>query len=376
LQRYQQQPVKQDSGQSTLHDRIATPEILERLACLTRIRDLEGIELNLLHVLQELFQPEHILVFALDRRSTVRVAKRYLGAHEVVDITHGQLSACDWAQRSEQLIRTAMTERKAQRRSEESGACTLAYPLLAADPWNVGLTMTFRRCDAIPHAEVLETLLQIYRNFCSLMDDSQRDQLTGLLNRKTFDDNIQRVLMRTQSYASERTENERRRPKHAVDGQNRATEERFGHWLGIIDIDHFKRINDTHGHLHGDEVLLLVAQILRTTFRDTDLIYRFGGEEFVVVLSSADGPSSSDAFDRLREAVEARNFPQVGHISVSFGATEITPHCNAHILLDRADQALYYAKQNGRNQGHLYEDLADNGLVAPVVQKYGDMELF
>lgn len=367
---------QQGPGQSTLHDSVATPEILERLACLTRIRDLEGIELNLLHVLQELFQPEHILVFALDRRSTVRVAKRYLGAHEVVDITHGQLSACEWAQRSEQLIRAAIAERKPQRKNEQSGACTLAYPLLAADPWNVGLTMTFGRCDAIPHAEVLETLLQIYRNFCSLMDDSQRDQLTGLLNRKTFDDNIQRVLLRAQSYASERTENERRRPNMMPPEKSQAVEERFGHWLGIIDIDFFKRINDTHGHLHGDEVLLLVAQLLRTTFRDTDLIYRFGGEEFVVVLTSADGPSSSSAFDRLREAVAARNFPQVGHISISFGATEITPGCNAHILLDRADQALYYAKQNGRNQGHLYEDLAERDLVTPVVQKYGDMELF
>jgi diguanylate cyclase (GGDEF)-like protein len=355
-----------------------TPEILERLACLTRIRDPEGIELNLLKVLQAVYDPRHILVFALDRQGDVRVVKRYLGGHDVADLSDLQLKEFGWASEASALIQRAVRTREATQTGAVAGTLTLAYPLLFTDPWNVGLALVFEQDTDIPHRATLATLLQIYRNFCALMDESQRDQLTGLLNRKTFDDNIQRVLARAMDHANRRAQNERRRLRDdsGADDEGAESDTGSGNWLAIIDIDHFKRINDTHGHLHGDEVLLLMAQMLRTSFRDTDLIYRFGGEEFVVILTSADGPSSSEAFERFRQTVAARDFPQVGHITISFGATRITEHCNAHILLDKADQALYHAKQNGRNQGHLYDDLASSGLIAPVAQKYGDMEIF
>jgi len=128
-------------------------------------------------------------------------------------------------------------------------------------------------------------------------------------------------------------------------------------FMGEIDIDHFKTINDRFGHLHGDEVLVILARILRSTFRKTDLIYRFGGEEFVVIVYVDDRKDAGTTFERLRRSIENHAFPQVGKVTVSVGITEIRNTSFPVELLGRADQALYYAKTHGRNQVCFYEAL-------------------
>ena len=124
--------------------------------------------------------------------------------------------------------------------------------------------------------QVMEGILSVYRNYQSLLDYSERDSLTGLLNRKTFDEKFARMVNARPSDSVARDDNERRH--HA---------ETKSQWLAVIDIDHFKRVNDQFGHLYGDEVLILVANVLRTSFRAQDRVFRFGGEEFVVLLRSA-----------------------------------------------------------------------------------------
>ena len=84
------------------------------------------------------------------------------------------------------------------------------------------------------------------------------------------------------------------------------------YWLGVIDVDHFKRVNDNFGHLIGDEVLLLLSRLMRTCFRFHDRLYRFGGEEFVAVIRCESEDDALQAFERLRQACEQYNFPQVG----------------------------------------------------------------
>ena len=143
----------------------------------------------------------------------------------------------------------------------------------------------------------------------------------------------------------------------------------------MVDIDHFKLVNDTYGHLIGDEVLILVARLLKTSFRAYDRVYRFGGEEFLVVLRGADHDAAVAAVERFRANMAAYEFPQAGRITASVGVTEIVAGDSPAAACERADHAVYYAKHNGRNQVCSEADLVRRGLLK-VDLKVGDIELF
>jgi diguanylate cyclase (GGDEF)-like protein len=208
------------------------------------------------------------------------------------------------------------------------------------------------------------SILRIYRNFQGLLDYSERDTLTGLLNRKTFDESFMKTVSRTDAATVDAGRDGRRQPAPQCK-----------HWLGVIDIDHFKRVNDNHGHLIGDEVLLLMARLMRGSFRLDDRLYRFGGEEFVVLMRCADASAAALAFERLRGNVEKHLFPQVGRITVSIGFTELHSGDTPSGAFERADKAVYFAKGHGRNQVRHHADLVASGDLADVA-KIGDVELF
>ena len=200
--------------------------------------------------------------------------------------------------------------------------------------------------------QVMEGILSVYRNYQSLLDYSERDSLTGLLNRKTFDEKFARMVhARSSDQLSTLSEGERRQQADLK-----------SQWLAVIDIDHFKRVNDVFGHLYGDEVLILVANVLRASFRSQDRVFRFGGEEFVVLLRSATLADAQMVFERFRENVAQYAFPQVGQVTVSVGFASIAQETPV-VILGRADQALYYAKDHGRNQVCYYDALLDQGLL-------------
>lgn len=207
---------------------------------------------------------------------------------------------------------------------------------------------------------MLPLLLEFYMNFLALLDDNERDTLTGLLNRKTFDMRIARILTTLQNQHN-----------RAID---KAATVKF--CLAAMDIDHFKHVNDTFGHIYGDEVLLLFSNLMKKTFRDNDLLFRFGGEEFVALLANADIAHAQIALERFRSAVENYKFPQVGQVTVSIGVASISSDEMPRTTIDRADQALYFAKQNGRNQIRVYEDLVKQGLLKEQNIQTGDIELF
>lgn len=114
--------------------------------------------------------------------------------------------------------------------------------------------------------------------------------------------------------------------------------------LMILDIDHFKRVNDEHGHLYGDQTLQAVARVLDETARDTDIVARYGGEEFVVVMPHTMLEGASTFADRVRAAIES----SVG-LTVSGGVAQALDGDSPQTLLSRADEALYAAKAAGRN---------------------------
>jgi diguanylate cyclase (GGDEF)-like protein len=207
---------------------------------------------------------------------------------------------------------------------------------------------------------VLPLLLEFYTNFLALLDDNERDVLTGLLNRKTFDLRISKILAALQNQTNRVAD--------------KSTPVKY--CLVALDIDHFKRINDTFGHAYGDEVLLLFSNLMKKTFRDNDLLFRFGGEEFVVLLATTDIGHASIALERFRAAVENYKFPGIGQVTVSIGVALISSDEMPRTTMDRADQALYFAKHNGRNQIRAYEDLVKQGLLKVQDIKAGEIELF
>ncbi|MCB1518589.1 MAG: GGDEF domain-containing protein [Hyphomicrobiaceae bacterium] len=167
------------------------------------------------------------------------------------------------------------------------------------------------------------------------LDDVQRetmtDALTKISNRKCFDMEIERAI------------------EDAVE---------FKHSLALvmIDIDHFKKFNDTYGHQIGDQVLRLVAMTLRAHTKGQDLAARYGGEEFVIILPDTNVDGAHALCEKIRKAVQAKELlrkstnEKLGRITASFGISIFRDGDNSTSLIERADKALYAAKENGRNQ--------------------------
>ena len=123
--------------------------------------------------------------------------------------------------------------------------------------------------------------------------------------------------------------------------------------LLMLDIDHFKHINDNHGHSAGDDVLRAVAASIKSQLRNVDMVFRFGGEEFLILLSNTGREAAALVGERLRFAAQAKNYLADGisiELTVSLGCSTLLPGESAESLLRRADSALYVAKREGRNR--------------------------
>ena len=121
----------------------------------------------------------------------------------------------------------------------------------------------------------------------------------------------------------------------------------------VLDLDHFKKINDTYGHVTGDYVLKIVAKTINTSSRCADMTFRFGGEEFVVLLNKTDTAGAKITAERIRQKISQLSLlysNQAIPVSISIGVASLGHNESRENLLDRADRALYQAKQNGRNQ--------------------------
>lgn len=203
---------------------------------------------------------------------------------------------------------------------------------------------------------VVEGMIRVYRNFVALLFDSEKDTLTGLFNRRRLEARFKEISA-TPAWG--------RRHKDQLTGD----------YLAIMDLDRFKSINDGYGHLIGDEVLLVFANILRHTLRDTDQLFRYGGEEFVAILREAPNAAIDDILERVRRNVELHDFPLVGKVTVSIGYARLDGCYSPIEIMTRADRALYFAKDHGRNQVREYESLVNQHLMEEI-HRDGDIELF
>jgi diguanylate cyclase (GGDEF)-like protein len=166
-----------------------------------------------------------------------------------------------------------------------------------------------RECDALASA---------------LAHDAHSDPLTGLFNRRKFNELCAAEIERSVRYATPLA-------------------------LIMVDIDHFKRVNDEHGHLVGDRALVEVARVLGEQIRASDALCRWGGEEFMVLAPHLDMASALQMADKLRAAVAEADFAEAGPLTCSFGVATLRDRDRTVDLILRADTCLYRAKRTGRN---------------------------
>jgi diguanylate cyclase (GGDEF)-like protein len=135
----------------------------------------------------------------------------------------------------------------------------------------------------------------------------------------------------------------------------------------MLDLDHFKRINDTYGHSRGDEVLAAVAQVLRSTLRASDFVGRYGGEEFIILLPDTARDEACIVAEKVRAAVAAISLSTIDHpVTASQGIATLPDDAgDADALIRAADRALYLAKRNGRNRVELSVSLDPEAPEAP-----------
>ena len=205
--------------------------------------------------------------------------------------------------------------------------------------------------------EQLGFLTRLFGNLFLLIYKKERDGLTGLLNRLDFENRVHRII-----------------------NHNFGKERRVGApddlCIAIADIDYFKKVNDNFGHLFGDEVLVHLSRLMNRSFRDQDLICRYGGEEFAIAINGVGIDSATRILERFVKAVQAYRVPQVGSVTMSVGVVQVTKKELLTKIIDKADKALYFAKENGRNQVQAYEKLLAENKLREVDAQAGDIELF
>ncbi len=166
---------------------------------------------------------------------------------------------------------------------------------------------------------------------------SSKDSLTGLWNRRLSDEFLEQEIARSQRQ-----------------GGNLS--------VGIIDIDHFKKVNDTYGHAAGDTVLKEIAHEFRNIVRTHDRVGRWGGEEFIVICSETGIEDAVALFKRMRSQIEEHTFSNGLKVTISIGIAEYRVSDSPSTITVRADKALYHAKQQGRNRVCTYKQFIEGNL--------------
>ena len=201
--------------------------------------------------------------------------------------------------------------------------------------------------DKLIEEEYLQFLFHFYCHQLQMLQGTYRDALTGLYNRRAFNEKMLQLF------------------EHSNDYKRRAMN--FSPTVYVmLDIDHFKSVNDNMGHLYGDEVLLLLAQQMTESFRENDLLFRYGGEEFAMVLMDISTEQAQQSLQRFREKIAAYDFPNVDQVTISIGFTRFDKDLQLDELIRQADSALYYCKTTTRNAVHSYQELVEKKLIPAV----------
>ncbi len=347
--------------------KISTVQIIDSLAEITRYQDKEILERSLVETLAETVSSEEYRLYKVLQpppNLELLISTYKSAARDVISETQTDHELTDSLQQA--IIQSIETEDVVTLESDEHNHQGNIFPVFDKNGNISAVLVQFTERVRFDDQRIVFGLLRIYSNYLNLLNENVRDKLTGLLNRETLNKEILEILMKKSH----------RRKLEKTRRVRRASDE-IEHWLGVIDVDHFKVINDKFGHLFGDEVLILMAGFMTEVFRDGDLIFRYGGEEFVVLIKVLNKADAFSVFERLRKTIAKHAFPQTGELTVSIGVVEIDAQDGSSDVISAADKALYYAKDNGRNLTCVYEDLIRDGMLeADPVIEHGDIDLF
>jgi len=198
-------------------------------------------------------------------------------------------------------------------------------------------------------AQQIEMAITIAALFQEVRDQAISDGLTGLYNRRYFEEYISKEVTRSI----------RQNQPFSVIG---------------IDLDFLKKINDQYGHAYGDLAIKTVADVLKSNARSIDVPARMGGEEFNILLPGIDSTGAMTAAERIRKAIEARELEVIGHVTASIGVATFMEHSDSlDELLELTDQAMYQSKRNGRNQVTMAKPIAETSWQEVAVNTFVDI---
>lgn len=334
-----------------------SPRCLDAAIHLTQKRDPQALAVALIEVLRGYVRAERLGLFALSNPGRdAEFSDANLRDTVVHDLLDPERSAPRPIAEDEDLLACVRTQRRVLR-DPAGGGRRLVLPIIGARYVTALLVIDGLQeigCDD----QVLDKLLRVYSNQATLLNRNEVDALTGLYNRQSFGERLKKVALGVEFQNRRRAENARQ------------------YCFALLDIDHFKQVNDKYGHLYGDEVLLLLARLMARSFRHEDMMFRYGGEEFAVLLAGAGLDDAVRVLERFRGTVQAYPFPQIGSKTVSIGVTGISGGDAVDTMVARADKALYYAKNNGRNRVFCYEQLVAEKKIEAATVTTGDVEIF
>ena len=345
-------------------------KILQSVVEITKQRDLDSLEYSLVVTMAELVPITEICVLKVINENNLDKLDASVCLTALTDELGNKKYS--WGEASQiitadQDVINCLKSAEISAHNTSEGLSRFLAPI-TSDGKTIGALSVKSNEDIADFRSLIDGFVRIYNNYIIIFNESERDKLTGLYNRRTFDNKLQRLFhtqktQRQQYLASEHlTERRTKAPDAFV-------------WLVIFDIDHFKRVNDEYGHVFGDEVLLTLSQIMKGCFRASDLKFRIGGEEFVIILEPAVFEIAKGLLERFRKTIADHNFPQIGTVTISIGFAKITDRDYPPAILECADKALYYAKEHGRNCVYNYETLLEEGELKPP-KKGGAVDLF
>jgi diguanylate cyclase (GGDEF)-like protein len=315
-------------------------------------RERDALRTGLIDLIDAYFKPKSIALYSAGTRGFLTHRGQALSELHVHDLLKSTLEEASLADLHDVLHAVQLQNTLIESNSSEH-TLDVAVPLMLGDV--VGSVLVVKGLIHTKTSEQIWTyLLEAYSQLANMMYSAEIDHLTGLMNRFAFE----RLL------------------NQAADDTERAITEQQATYFVLVDIDFFKRINDTFGHLYGDEVLILLSRLMSESFRSMDWLFRYGGEEFAIVLHDVSYEDAYQALERFRAKVEAHSFPQVEDVTISIGFSRMTHNQAISTLIDHSDSALYFSKKNGRNQVNSYEQLLEQGVLADHGQEEGDVELF
>jgi len=336
-------------------------EVLTAISEVARVASsgstFEEMITGVLELLQPMLQCDEMVLYAVDE-DNLPVAKVRKTPDDIEFLKEGkpEFDAYSPASPAEEQIVHDCVERRDVCRTCQGDSLEVAVPLVA-DGGLLGALKVTLALDGSPaerastterHEALLQELsrhLGLALKKTKLEDLSTIDPLTGLFNKRQFDKAIEEHFAR------------RRRRQRAMA-------------LVMIDIDHFKQVNDTYGHRAGDAVLAEMGNIVKSSFRKTDTAFRYGGEELAVLLGSTALTKASQLAERLRAKVARHRFPLADggtmKLTISLGVAAVDSTCTeGAALVEHADRALYRAKRSGRDTVCVFSGTTEEGSTKP-----------